>query len=275
MSTDNIHPQNPSPESRRKFLTSAGLIAVGVTGAGILSNSVQTAQAQAQDPPSPPQWPWQYLELETELAAQMGYDGYYTAGCCYGAAKGIIGQMAQTYGYPYNFIPIDMFRYGEGGVTGWGSICGAINGAAAAINLFCGKDDYGKLINNLIAWYSQTALPIYVPPEKTSIVMSISNSPLCHASVSQWCGAAKKGVTSAERKERCARLVSDVCIKTITMLNEHFTDGFTPTHSPAPVVGECMTCHGSTAMNNTLTKMDCNSCHTPHSFTPIENWSGL
>ena len=36
-------------------------------------------------------------------------------------------------------FPNEIMVYGHGGVAGWGTICGAINGAAALISLVCDK----------------------------------------------------------------------------------------------------------------------------------------
>ena len=39
-------------------------------------------------------------------------------------------------GEPFNLIPAEMMNFGKAGVVGWGSLCGALNGAAA-LGSFC------------------------------------------------------------------------------------------------------------------------------------------
>lgn len=256
---------------RRSFLGKAGLMAAGALAAVNGERVIQPHSAEAQS--TSVNWPFPFAELSPDYSALLGYDGFYEGACCYGTFKALIAQWAELMGEPFSHIPIDMMRYGEGGITGWGSVCGTINGASAAINLVCKFEDAKTLINELIAWYSETALPIYVPPGKASIVSNVSNSPLCHVSVSKWCNLANAGATTPERKERCARLVADVASKTSEILNDHFQSKFVSQHSPAPSVSGCMQCHGSTAKNNTLGKMDCVSCHEPANHPlPISNW---
>jgi len=260
-----IHQLRVIPESRRSFLKGFGIMGgTALAGSSFLAPEVaEAARKQAKA------WPWPYAELNPQNVAALGHAGYYEGGCCYGAFKALIVPLSEAVGSPYDTFPIDMMRYGEGGVTGWGSVCGTINGAAAAINLVCPMANARNLINELVAWYSVTPLPIYVPDGGEAMAANASNSPLCHASVSNWCAVSGLTVSSAERKERCARLVADVASKAATLLNANLNGTFVAEHGPAETVGECMTCHGSTVMNNTLGKMDCVSCHKPHSTLPF------
>jgi len=216
-----------------------------------------------------PAWPWPYEQLDPQRSAELGHASFYEGACCYGTFKGIVGQLAEVHGAPFDSFPLDMMRYGEGGVTRWGSVCGTINGASAAINLVCQYADAKPLINEIIAWYSATAMPIYVPEGSDAIVTSVSDSPLCHASVTKWCKASHFSATSSERKERYARLVASVASKTVTVLNDHFQGTFVPQNQPADSVTHCMQCHGPNLMNNTLGKMDCSSCHGSHATLPM------
>lgn len=258
---------------RRSFLKSAGFLSAGTISAGAAQAIFPASQANAQVNETA-EWPFPFIELDPALAEQRGHEAFYQGACCYGTVQGILSQWKELLDEPYTSIPTDMFRYGEGGIAGWGSVCGTLNGASAMINLVCEMEDARKLINELIAWYSSTAVPVFIPAGETAIQTSTSNSPLCHASVSRWCKAAGVGASSPERKERCARLVANVAGKTCTLLNDHFQNIFVSQHGPADSVAECMTCHGSTAQNNTLGKMDCVSCHEPEDHPlPISNWS--
>jgi hypothetical protein len=177
--------------------------------------------------------------------------------------------LGEVVGTPYTTFPLDMMKYGEGGILGWGSICGTLSGAASAINLVCTYEAATSLINELMAWYTQTELPIYVPLGGDPFVSNASDSPLCHVSVSKWCDRSGFSATSDQRKARCRRLAADVAKKATELLNAHYAGTFVSQYSPAPTVGECMTCHGPNVMNNTLGKMDCVSCHEPHSALPF------
>lgn len=253
-------------ESRRSFLKGVGVLS-GTAFAGSTFVSSQAAEAAARKQAKA--WPWPYATLDPQRSAELGHQGFYEGACCYGTFKGIVGQLVELYGSPYDTFPMDMMRYGEGGVTGWGSVCGTINGAAAAINLVTPFEVAKKLINEIVAWYSSTELPIYVPPGSEAMPANASDSPLCHASVTKWCEVSHAGATSADRKERCARLCADVASKTATLLNENLNGTFVSQYGPAQTVSECMTCHGPNVMDNTLGKMDCVSCHQPHSTLPF------
>lgn len=257
---------------RRGFLRNASFLSAGSITAVAAQTILHAPEANGQTIDSAT-WPFPFIELDPALAAQRGYEAFPEGACCYGTVEGILSQWKELLQEPFTAIPAEMFLYGEGGIAGWGSVCGTLNGASAMINLVCEKADAKQLIDELIAWYSSTAVPVFIPAGNTSIDVSVSNSPLCHASVSKWCKVAGVGATSAERKERCARLVADVAGKTCQLLNDHFQDLFVPQHGPADSVAACMTCHGPTAQNNSLGKMDCVSCHEPENHPlPIANW---
>ncbi|MBO8127063.1 MAG: C_GCAxxG_C_C family protein, partial [Firmicutes bacterium] len=74
-------------------------------------------------------------------------------------AGAILLQLQEKVGYPYTMLTPDMYRYGGGGVALWGTLCGTLNGACAMINLVVPAADVGKLCNELLGWYSETALP--------------------------------------------------------------------------------------------------------------------
>ena len=260
---------------RRSFLMKAGLFSTGAVAGGAIPSILQPQQAHGQTGDDPLAWPFPFVGLDPDVAAQRGYDGFYQGACCYGTVKGILSQWQELLGEPFTSIPADMFKYGEGGVAGWGTLCGTLNGAAAMINLVCAMDPARALINELMAWYSSTAVPVFIPAGKEPIAQSTSESPLCHVSVGKWCQLAQVTATSNERKERCARLVADVAKKTCTLLNNQFLNQFAAEHSVSSVTTNCMACHGSSGMNTALGKMQCTPCHTVHAFAPISDWQNL
>ncbi len=259
---------------RRSFLAKAGLLSAGTISAGTMQTLIQPPQAHSQTVNDPQdQWPFPFFDLVPNLAAERGYEAFYQGACCYGTVQGILSQWKELHGEPFSSIPADMFKYGEGGVAGWGSVCGTLNGASAMINLVCEYEDAKALIDELVAWYSSTAVPVFIPAGKEEITKTTSGSPLCHVSVSKWCKAAQVGATSTERKERCARLVADVAMKTCNLLNDHFNETFVSEHGISQDVTDCMECHGPNAMNSTLGKMSCTPCHEQelHPLS-ISNW---
>lgn len=289
--------------TRREFLAGSAKVAAGTAiGAGMLSmlagcqasNATETGTATATmepaaaetatetpaeapaetvvaegTPAAVPAWPWPYVKLDPQVVAEAAYQGYYEGGCMFGAYAAILRTLQTEAGFPFTQIPVEMSKYGAGGVSGWGTLCGTLNGAGSAINLVA--KDYGKIIGELMAWYSTTSFPTYQPsaPKVEIGVASVSGSPLCHVSVSKWCEASGFKEESAERKERCARLTAEVAAHAVELLNQYADSGeFTPTLGPADSVKECGACHlkGGT-VGNTLAQMDCVQCHEPHTFT--------
>jgi len=214
-----------------------------------------------------PAWPWAYTKLDPAVVSKKGYDGYYEGACCYGVVKAIVTELRDKIGYPYTMLPVDMFRYGEGGVVGWSTLCGALNGACAVVNLVAGEEVYKKVVNELVGWYTQYPFPSDKHDKYSKYpgqVQSVSGSPLCHVSVTNWCKASKYGAVSSERSERCAKLTGDVAAHTVELLNAQADGKFVATYTPPATISQCMSCHGKKAMNNTRGLMDCVQCHEPH-----------
>lgn len=253
--------------SRRRFLANTGKAAVGLAigslGLSLAGCSATTTAGQAKQE-TLPAWPWTYVKLDPNAVAKRAHEGFYQGACCYATANALLTELRNKAGFPFTQIPTDMFKYGEGGVVGWASLCGTVNGASAVICLVSPKEVYGKLVNELMGWYTQTAFPLYVPEGQDKLVTSVSGSPLCHVSVTNWCKVSKAGAESKERAERCARLCADVAKHAAEMLNDQADGKFAGTFKLPESVTGCMSCHGKTAMNNTRGNMTCVQCHTPH-----------
>ena len=162
-------------------------------------------------------------------------------------------------------MPTEMTKYGEGGVAGWATLCGALNGSAAAMNLV--SKNYGEVVNDLMDWYTKTALPIFQPskPKLDVKVTSVSGSPLCHVSVTEWCKASGAKAESPERAERCARLCASVAAQATDLLNKQAAGTFKAAYAPAASVQQCGACHlKGGSLENARGKMNCVSCHEPH-----------
>lgn len=229
-----------------------------------------------------PASPWQYVKLDVEEVRKRGHEGYYRGDCCFGAFVGIIEALRDKVGFPFDQIPVEMMGFGAGGVAGWGTTCGALIGASAAINLVTEKDLARKIVSELMGWYTVTPFPSeqsnqyavkheYLVKEYKSdkeLAQSVSNSPLCHVSVTEWCRTAKIASGAPERAERCGRLAGDVAARAAELLNANLDSPFAPVFKPSEATAGCTSCHtvGKEYDLGQFTngKMECTSCHEPH-----------
>lgn len=227
------------------------------------------------------EWPWPYAKLDPEAGRKAGHDAYWSGkGCSYAAFHAILSALQAKVGGPYQSLPAEIMIYGHGGGAGWGMLCGALNGPAAAISLVCDKKTADLLTNELFEWYSQSLLPTdlsnqYAVEKKYAvnkhdkkIKPCKSGSPMCHVSATNWCKETKAEITCVERKERCARLTGDSVAFAIQILNDHFDNRFKSVYSAAVQddVADCLSCHGKGGeMENALSRMNCMQCHgDPH-----------
>jgi hypothetical protein len=243
--------------TRREIIQMLGVAAGTVVITPLFSRGVSVAK----EPIKPVDFPWPYSKLDPDVSADISYKGYEVGRCMYGTFLGIIGRLAEEKGAPYNTFPFLMMKYGKGGVADWATLCGALNGAAAAIYLVSNKPE--PIVDELFGWFQQEKLPIYQPKDsKLEIVPSVARSTLCHVSVSRWCKVSKFKAFSKEREERCARLTADVTKKTAELLNQQLASTFKPVYPIPDHVKQCRACHdkGGT-LENTRGKMDCSPCH--------------
>jgi hypothetical protein len=202
---------------------------------------------------------------------ELAYSQYFQGGCMHGASSGLILAFKEALpGTAWDLIPLGMYKYGSGGVAGWGTICGVLNGVMAVLNLI---DLHGKLGNELMGWYSTTLFPTancdgYVAatgqvaiPDVDVLAHTVSDSPLCHISISKWCHAA--GVSVADttvdglkyKDDRCSKICADTAAKTAELINEYVVS-----YVPSEDFAACLACH--TQRNDQIGKMNCSGCHT-------------
>jgi hypothetical protein len=229
--------------SRRGFLAGVGAAGIAAAGGASLLSSAHAGNVK---------FPWGYQKIDPLRAGKVAYEGWYKNFCCYGAASGILRPLQEDIGEPYTLFPLEATIWGHGGAVGWGTLCGSLNGAGMVTSLLAGEDAE-HIINEVIAWYTKTNLPLYKPstPRAEIRQTSRSNSALCHVSVGKW--MRKEGATfeSPPRWERCARITADVAMKTIQLLND-WTDGrYKITRRSQvkmyqmPTDNNCIQCHGS------------------------------
>lgn len=239
--------------SRRSFMGAAGAAAVGA----VLGRIGGMSKAEAKDGPTE-KWPWPYVKLDPEKTAEVAYDEWYRVFCGAAVISSVFSQLRERVGAPYTDFPIDAFIFLEGGVSGWGTICGSNAGANIVSNLIIGpriaESADGMLMGSeMMQWYSETSMPVFTPKAprvKAAIPKTVSDSPLCHISVGKWMKAADKELNSPERRDRCARVTASVAYHLVELLNDwkdnkYTTKGTIPSKS-------C----GITAQQN------CTDCHT-------------
>jgi hypothetical protein len=280
--------------SRRKFLKDAGAAALGLaaltaifgaitsytkinaseSAAPVTTNPLTTGQTSDNSSTLP----WPYIKIDPKAAAERAYEAYYNGGCMYGAFEGIIGELRDNIGFPYDTFPAAVTKYGSAGVHGWGTLCGALNGVAEAIFLMRDTTIGGQIIDEVYAWYATSELPDYKPnsPKFDDIARSVSDSPLCHVSVTKWCNHAGYKTTTPERAERCAWLTASTVKYTVELLNKEFENKFEPTFAIPSSVSDCLSCHGKGGEieNVHISKqVDCNECHAASIVTYPEDFN--
>jgi len=212
-----------------------------------------------------PSLPWPYKKLDPERA----YHKYYEGGCCYGAFDAIVGSLQDSVGFPYTGVPTELFVFGEGGLGGVSSLCGAVNGAAAAIFLVTGaiekekKEESFALIKDLCNFYAYEALPKYVskdPVLNIPIKSTVAGCVLCHVSVTRWCK--ETGYKSLERKERCGRLTADCALYALKLIESYLAGTFKAAYPIPAEVQDCRSCHDKGgSLENSRGTMNCFTCH--------------
>lgn len=258
-------------DRRKAMKVAAGAIAAGGAGFFTLTTAFKPKKQPPVEPSkleyTPPESKWEYIQLDPEVSAQVAYDKYSEGSCMYATVSSIISQLAEKIGEPFTSFPVHLFKYGHGGVGGYGTICGTLNGAAALIGLLItDKNVQNKMISDLFQWYEKASLPVFSPQKPVfefSPPTSTSNSVLCHASNTNWCKESGFKVNSNERKERCRRLTGDVAQKVTTALNDIFTQTYVANVHANENVNSCLACHGGEGkVKNTSVKMSCEPCHT-------------
>lgn len=215
---------------------------------------------------------WGYTPMDAGATAGRAYALYPGHGCMHAVFRSIVGHLAETVGQPFASFPFHMLAYGHGGAGGYGTLCGALNAAAAVLGLFETRQRARDLmITEVFKWYEETELPIHRPAQPAGagvVPTSVAGSTLCHASIAGWCRAAKANPYDKLRGERCRRLSADVAEKTVRVLNRSFTQGMREL-TIDDASSACMRCHASATEPRVTvrTLMNCGSCHTvaePH-----------
>ncbi|OIN99453.1 MAG: hypothetical protein AUJ49_11160 [Desulfovibrionaceae bacterium CG1_02_65_16] len=260
--------------SRRDVLGWLGGAALGgvLAGVGGVVATAGDGLAAKNDKPKLKETPkpaaWVPHKLNAVECAPVAYAGYWDdgLGCCYGSFHAIIGAMGEKFGAPYNQFPFRMMEVGKSGISEWGTICGALLGAASAYALFWGRKERDPMVTELFRWYERTAFPIYDPGAGAQgaagpLPTHVPGSVLCHISVSSWCQATGIDAGNVKRSERCARVTADVTSKAIEIMNAKIDGTFAPALK-SQAEAACGACHGKGKVSPMLKgRMDCTPCH--------------
>ncbi len=244
--------------TRRELLTMLGTFGAGAALAGV-GGFPSKAEAKGG---STEKWPWPYVKLDPEKTAELAYNEWYRVFCGAAVISSVFTQLREKVGEPYTSIPIDAYVFLEGGMVGWGTVCGSNAGANIVSNMIIGPriagpacEDGAIIGSEMLQWYAETPLPVFNPREpkqKTKIIQTTSQSPLCHVSVGKWMKASGYALSSPERKDRCARVAASVAYKLVQDLNA-WKDGkyvSKANWTPAGDLGitaqqNCTECHGT------------------------------
>jgi len=265
--------------SRRKFLVGAGTVvgAAGLTGLGI---NKYAGEAQAAGSAIP--WPYPASPADQpnpEAVARKAFEIYFGGRGC---AEAVWGSFVETLAaIPANAgtwatLPNNIFRFGGGGIAGWGTICGTLNGAAAMLGMLVSTGAHRVTLTDAVfQYYATTALPTnnaYLSTQgqlgslgawtpatlpQNNVPTSVADSPLCHSSLVQWTMATGIKDASPGQRDRCGKACFDVARKTIEILNTYFELASAPGVALDPSVAACGACHKT----YTGAKMACGSCH--------------
>ena len=258
--------------SRRQLMMGLGGLAAGTALSGMAATAVAASEKMKRFAQTGGDFSWTPHKLDPRECSAVAYEVYWYKGyaCGYGSFYSIVGLLAEKYGAPYSQFPFSMLEANKGGISDWGTICGALYGAAAAFALFWGRDERTPMVNELYRWYETTKLPIYQPGDaakgvKGELPQSASQSVLCHISVSKWCYANKIEATSKKRNERCGRLTADVAGKAAEIFNAKIDQGknFKGALAKQEAVETCGACHQTKGNEANWAKgvMDCTPCH--------------
>ena len=259
--------------SRRNFLAGTAAVLGLAVAPAVLSRPNAADAAAAKD------FPWSYTTLDAEKVARRAYEIYYASGCMeatwWPIVEALTASSLADAATTWGTLPKNMMKFGGGGVAGWGTLCGTLNGSCAVVAAVGAP---GKISDEAMQYYANTPIPTngtdasirkgdWVPAGANvpatgplvNVPTSTAHSQLCHASLSQWTMTTGSGDGSVEQKDRCGKACYDMVFKTVTMLNAWHAD---PTVLPAgtldPSVAECKPCHTTPIAKG---KMACDSCH--------------
>lgn len=270
--------QDNSWPRRDVLAASAALLAGGAAGS-IATALGQTAKSESSFDATPLPWPW--TTLDPMEAGRRAYTYYKEkGGCGTGSFLSILSLLKEEVGHPWTTLPDMMMAHAASGFGGHGTLCGALAGASTIINMVTFGEERDKILQNnqlvdrLFWWYAEQEFPTDrfddISPMPNQ-VRAKAMSPLCHTSVSKWALEAGENIGTAEKIERCAKVVGEVCYTVTLALNEYFAGKWVaPSWEPSEEIEHCVRCHGPAVGAkkarrwNQQGHMECLMCHEDH-----------
>lgn len=261
---------------KRRELLTAGAALCGAFAAGEVMERTGRAAGDQTDEGEQTPYAWPYEEVDPDEAADYAYALYPEGRCMYSAFRAVVelAGRARCAAHPeerhyWEQFPYHMMFYGRVGVHNFGSLCGVLNGCAAAISLLVpDRKAAAAMTGELFGFYESTALPIYTPKESpfSEMEQSVADSVLCHISLCRWTAASGAEVESPRRGERCTRLSADGVRKTVELLNRWRRSRDSEQACAFAALGEpaasCVECHsGDGPRKDVRVKMNCSACH--------------
>jgi len=183
--------------------------------------------------------------------------------------------------------------YGGGGMGGSASLCGVPNGCGIVLNMvglhgnatnlihhytkteWPGDRVYELYLSDQGSWPALTdtgtAIPTPIPNDEV-LARVVSDSPLCHVSISKWCDAAGVRLTDADaagrkhKNDRCCKIACDMAALVAEIINLKVCGGsWNPGYAMAPDTQTCYDCHNektTSVLPAQQGNMDCAYCHT-------------
>jgi hypothetical protein len=247
---------------RRNFArVLAGMAGVMVVGGGATAAVAAVQKNNEEERKKFRTLPWPYKKLDPDTIAMRAFGGFEKGKCMYGTFESIVGETAEHLGPTYQNFPYDMMAYGTEGIRGWATVCGALNGAAAAFQVL--SSDPGPLVDALFGWYEQQPLPNVQHASLKPVTQTVSGSTLCHVSIARWCQATGKKAQDPAREERCSALVASVARRATELLNTQLAGRPLPiVNADASAAERCGSCHEKGGVvEDTMGKLDCQGCH--------------
>lgn len=240
-----------------KAAAGAAILSIGALGAVKTAGAYEYASA------------FKYEKLDPHEVGQVTYENYFKRWCTSSVIAGFVEALKKKVGGSWKDFPIDAYRWGHGGMAGWGALCGTMPGAGVIIGLVTKNTDTAEeMTNDLAFYYSYTELPDFEPSKiiKAQIKhMTMAGTPVCHISVGRWMRAEGVAFLTDQRAERCARLAANIAMEATKMLNAWVDGKYTPKHQPLYNVAS----NGITSQNN------CRDCHGQYVPSPNKTYETL
>ena len=112
------------PVSRRQFMVgSVGAASLAVGAGSILHPGL--ARAAEIGLPLPCEASKEGLVLDPDQVRRYAFNHYFQGGCMHGAASGLMQAFKEAFADQdtgWDILPYGMYKYGAGGVAGWGTL---------------------------------------------------------------------------------------------------------------------------------------------------------